>query len=473
MARRRRTLLGTRNPVLGASVPQDDAAPVEGSSGDEPASDVDRADAVPEAPGNAEAPAPVAAAGDELQPPAAPDAPPAASGAVETPDPTPPAAVAVGAETTPPVPPDPSPEPPPGPDGAVAARDDAAVAARDDAAPSAPSAEAGDAGAGDDWEAWRTAGMDAALRSIGDEFDAFGDPPPTEEVSSALYEDYTTPFDGSVHVPEPPPIPGLGDRFTPPPVQRTPVGTHQTQNRPSYLAEPTPSPAPDRVRDFKSYEEELRRLREAEPRDPGGPPRWFVAFVAVSVLFIVTSVAASVLSVMPDGTREDPAVMGEGIIRKQVKVRADMRQAPGFIGVDAGALSESVDDDAPAGATPGEGAAPGEGDAPGEAAPVPVVQEAAPSAPPSPPKATATAPPPARKAPPAPEPTQGTLRIRSNRRVLVYIDDRAVGYTPQDLAVPPGSHRVSAMLPGQPESRQVIDVQLQKGGDVKPVDFRF
>ena len=53
-----------------------------------------------------------------------------------------------------------------------------------------------------------------------------------------------------------------------------------------------------------------------------------------------------------------------------------------------------------------------------------------------------------------------SLQIRSNRRALVYVDRRAIGYTPQNVPVSIGSHRVSAKLPGQPYSEQVREVDV-------------
>ena len=55
---------------------------------------------------------------------------------------------------------------------------------------------------------------------------------------------------------------------------------------------------------------------------------------------------------------------------------------------------------------------------------------------------------------PAPPAAVATLKIRSTQRAVVWVDDKVAGYTPLDQGVPPGTHKVVAMLPGQPETRQ-------------------
>ncbi|MCB9689913.1 MAG: serine/threonine protein kinase [Alphaproteobacteria bacterium] len=84
---------------------------------------------------------------------------------------------------------------------------------------------------------------------------------------------------------------------------------------------------------------------------------------------------------------------------------------------------------------------------------------------PTPPAPTSPGTPsPAPVAAPAPAPAEvATLRIRSTQRAVVWVDDKVAGYTPIDQGVEPGAHKVVAMLPGKPETRQQHDVQASSG----------
>jgi hypothetical protein len=85
---------------------------------------------------------------------------------------------------------------------------------------------------------------------------------------------------------------------------------------------------------------------------------------------------------------------------------------------------------------------------------------AAPSSQPAPAPATAAA-------------TKGTLKIRSNRRVLVYVNEKVVGYTPQVISVEPGKYRIKAMMPGQPNTQQQRDANVTSPGQTVNVDMSF
>lgn len=70
------------------------------------------------------------------------------------------------------------------------------------------------------------------------------------------------------------------------------------------------------------------------------------------------------------------------------------------------------------------------------------------------------------------EPVVATLRVRSNKRALVWIDDEPTGLTPLELQIDPGRHTVRAMQPGQPDTAQTREVEL--GGDAEQrIDFKF
>ena len=79
--------------------------------------------------------------------------------------------------------------------------------------------------------------------------------------------------------------------------------------------------------------------------------------------------------------------------------------------------------------------------------------------------------------PPTPTPApatqaQGVLKIRANRRAIVYVNDQAIGFTPLDHKVGPGTYTVAAMLPQQPTSRQEKSASVSGSGAV-PIDFQF
>lgn len=68
---------------------------------------------------------------------------------------------------------------------------------------------------------------------------------------------------------------------------------------------------------------------------------------------------------------------------------------------------------------------------------------------------------------------RGLLRVRSNLKVLVYVDGVQVGMTPQDQTVVAGSHEVSAVIPGQPATRQVRNVEVGTDGGTVEVLFEY
>ena len=114
-------------------------------------------------------------------------------------------------------------------------------------------------------------------------------------------------------------------------------------------------------------------------------------------------------------------------------------------------------------------------------APVAAAPEPLPSAPGAAPAPTPRAAPRAKPAPAAPgaSPTEppsaapvATVKVRANRRVLVYVDDLAVGYTPLDHPLPPGAHVISALVPGQLSTRQDQQVKVERGGE-PVVEFQF
>ena len=238
-------------------------------------------------------------------------------------------------------------------------------------------------------------------------------------------------------------------------------GRSEDSDRPSYLATPTPAPqrrtelppvigAPDRA------EEE-----EADPRVPIGR---FLAIGGV-VVVIVMLVGLGMLSqtFFSDGPQEETP---KAEVHEGVEVRGNMRQAPKVFGdLDEEPMPE------------GEGTEPDAEEAEAEepAAEEPAAEAQTPAPAPAPQPRAAPAPQPRAAPAPAPkvEAVKGVLKIRSNRRVLVYVNGAAVGYTPQDYQGLPGSFSVSAMVPGQPDSKQTRDIEISAAGAVHAVEFSF
>jgi hypothetical protein len=234
----------------------------------------------------------------------------------------------------------------------------------------------------------------------------------------------------------------------------------ESSDRPSYLATPTPAPqrrtelppavgAPDIEDD------------EDDDRLPIG--RFVVAGGALFVLvlvMLVLAVASQMLRVEATTAETPKAEHHEG-----VEVRGDMRQAPKVFGDLDDEPSPDLESD------PSEPEPEPEEDEP--EAPAVEAEPLPPPPAPQPRPQVAPAPAPA----PAPQPTaeavKGTLKIRSNRRVLVYVNGAALGYTPQDFQGRPGSFSVSAMLPSQPDSKQTRDITISAAGAVHAVEFSF
>lgn len=299
-----------------------------------------------------------------------------------------------------------------------------------------------------------------------DDFD--GNNPPTEEMPTGVMEDVGQPYNAPYTVPEPPPIPGILDRFTPPPAQRTNLGARR--RKPDYLAD-TPS-SPDR---YEPTPAPPRRRAVRPEDDPVAVRRGAPIGLAVVILGLglgAVGVGAIVLGLgmmlssgsgAEEGMTPIDATDGE-ITAGGVEVRSNMQRKPGLIGVDEQPSDALPPVPGAAGASPTDPALP----SPGAPTPSPAPQKAVPSPAPAPRPHPRTAP-----AATTPAAAKGTLKIRSNRRVLVYVNGQAIGYTPQDYAVSPGTFTVSAMVPGQPNTKQTRDAVVSAVGTTVPVDFTF
>jgi hypothetical protein len=305
------------------------------------------------------------------------------------------------------------------------------------------------------------------------------EPPPTEEVPSGVMEDISQPYNAPYSVPEPPPIPGILDRFTPPPAQRTEMGSRKKSNKPDYLDD-TPGQSPDRIAALPSAGGGL--VETGAPRGSAlddddddderrGPPVGLMMAVGGGGLAVVGLGAIVVLVMMllnGGGGDSEGVVPTRDPVDQGVEVRDNMTQEPALIGAPdpdeaptEGGTDAEVDPDGAERTEddPDEGT---EGDA-DEATPAPAPQ----------PQPRAQPRPQPRPDPKPEAAARGTLKIRSNRRVLVYVNGQAIGYTPQDYKVNPGDYSISAMVPGQPNTKQTRDASISDAGTTTPVDFTF
>jgi hypothetical protein len=288
--------------------------------------------------------------------------------------------------------------------------------------------------------------------------------PPTDEFqSSQLLEDVGQPYATPYTVPEPPPIPGILDRFTPPPAQRTEIGSRR--KKPEYLAETPqakaryePTPSPERRKIAPRTEEKLRE----EP--PGMSPLALligIGSVLLVVMGLVTLVIALMIAFSSRGNDED-----NSLNREPVSGGVEIRDNVGDPATDGDGTPASNELTVPE----------------REVAPEPEIDPSVPVPVIGPPKLpalpapTPEPPPPVVPVPP-PEPPKaidkGTLKIRSNRRVLIYVNGQAIGYTPQEFQGPPGTYTVLAMVPGQPNTKQSREVTIDAEHPLLGVDFSF
>jgi hypothetical protein len=292
--------------------------------------------------------------------------------------------------------------------------------------------------------------------------DFFGseDEPPTEEAPSAVYEERQPAYSAPMNVPEPPPIPGLFDRFTPPPVARK-AGPSSSipETRPKFEA--TPRPAPRVEEQAKPLGRPPARRADSDDDDgeKGGPPIVLiiagVGAAALAGLFMLV-----LLMVIGGGRGGTPAAAPPTPPMPPPPQQVlDVRPPPATV------TPPTPTDLQPPPTTPE----------------TPAVTT---TTPPTTPPATTTTPP---VTPPAvttptkvptkppvknPAASQGTLKIRSNRRVLIKVNNQPRDYSPLDLKLAPGSYTISASLPGKPESEQTFTVDLSSG-ETEPVNFSF
>lgn len=289
-------------------------------------------------------------------------------------------------------------------------------------------------------------------------------PPPTEEQPAGVLEDvgqsYSTPYS----VPEPPPIPGLVDRFTPPPVQRTELG--ERKRKPDYLPD-TPGGAANRGYEPTPAPVARRKAAKEAPveSERSGPPILLLAGIGALGLFGVGLILVAVAVFFGSSGDDNGAGLAPNQGGTTVETRNDMRRRPqDFEQPVPEPAPAPVPVEAPAPAAPAPGAAPTSPSPSPTPAPGPRPVQPVPAPPKPPPEPSKAAPAPA---------SQGILKIRANRRAMVYVNNQVVGFTPLDHKVAPGTWSVAAVLPGQPTTRQERTVSAPAAGGTTAVDFTF
>jgi hypothetical protein len=217
-----------------------------------------------------------------------------------------------------------------------------------------------------------------------------------------------------------------------------------------------------------------------------------LAGVFLCVAFVdLASLAESMVDELPDPSKAaalefsmpvseeapalEPAAPDSHI--KGVEVRKTLRRQPRMVGEEEVDPTDHANRRRAREVVRAELTSPPGGRTPGSSsAGAPALPEEAPAAAPVPAPGAAPAPrpEPAPSAVPSPAPSDsGFLTVRSNRRVIVYVDGSAVGYTPANLAVRPGEHSVKAMVPGQPDSQQTRRADVTAVGQNVAIDFTF
>ena len=307
------------------------------------------------------------------------------------------------------------------------------------------------------------AGMEVGSDDLGDSGD-FNQPPPTEKASDGGYEDLSQSHAAPMNVPSAPDVSEIVDEFTPLPAELPEVGARYADQRPSYLADETPAPA-KRNRLPESSKGRYVNLHESpvdddEDEEELGPGMGrYIVLVGVIVVSIVSVVGGGIITSGIGGAESDAVeeVAASVTYRGVEREKGIRKETPEFVG--------DVADD-------GDALAP----QPTMAASAPAPEPAAAPAPKAAPEPAAA---PASKAAPnppvAPKPVAlfSVIKVRSNRKVLIYVDGKAEGHTPIDVSVGVGAHKVMGMLRGRPDSKQTNSVTIEELGDSPSVSFTF
>ncbi len=358
----------------------------------------------------------------------------------------------------------------------------------------------------------------------------FDSAPPTDEVTAAVYEDVTQHHPGSMEVPESPAMESLIRKATPMPVSRR-AGPTGSPDLPDYdapavdakgqpdgpvnrfLASSTPVPterevpptaaASGRNPSWTLDDEFSTGTAKTTPEEsaPANPVGRGATVVGIGLALVIGVVALAIIptldleGLVPEssgpGKPPAPALSSsptpqDGTL-KGVEVRSSLHGKPTIFGEDDGADAPPPPP-APREISTRELTQPAPAPAPLPDLEVELIaeEEATPPPPPEPARAApapapAPAAAPAPRAAPAPEPeapapaaaTAGTLNIRSNRRVIVYVNDSAIGYTPVEHPVPVGAYSIRAMVPGMPDTQQTRQAAVETAGQAVAVTFSF
>ncbi len=336
-----------------------------------------------------------------------------------------------------------------------------------------------------------SAGLMGSANPAGD-FTA--DEPPTEEVPSAVLQDLSQLYNAPMDVPQPPPMPGIFDDPAmggpiggPPPLGGA-IGQPQgdpfrSSPEPSTGSQPFAQPEaprpglpttqpPDRP---ISYDEEDDDEWEDEDSDEDEAPFGLsrTAFLAVAggisvlaaMIIVGTVIVLTAGGFAAGGGGETPTDAGATPPTDTPPVAApadtptDRPPVDGPEGPEGEGEGEGDDTDAQADDTDDQAKEP---------EPPPVSKKKKPPVRTQVTKKKVVEPPPPKRDTTG----KGTLKVRSNKRVLVMVDGRPVDFSPLELPLAVGVHTISAMQPGRRDTKQDKEVTIE-GGTVSDIEFTF
>lgn len=282
--------------------------------------------------------------------------------------------------------------------------------------------------------------------------------PPSEDEPSSVPEDIANMYRAPMNVPEPPPIPGILDRYTPAPARRDEAEASDGARRefrpvkaggaeapavrpPRGLWDETPMPS---VRDRTPTPPPAVRPAAPPPDRPMWQDPWLITAVGVAFVAALLVVGLLIVYLQPP-FGEEPVAPDRGtpatISPTMPSGAAPTSGEPVAPEVDAGAMPTADPTAAPEEPPPSETV---------ETAPKPQ------------PRVRNTTP-----RQPEPQARTGKLRISATRSVLVYVNGVPEGYTPLSLDKPAGKYVITAQVNGR-EVEKRVDLA---SGSIRSVDF--
>lgn len=299
----------------------------------------------------------------------------------------------------------------------------------------------------------------------------FGDEeedPPTEDSVGPLPQDFSSLYRAPMDVPEPPPIPGILDRYTPAPVrnQGARSGSGYVPVPPKNVAAPIITPPVGLWDDPPSAGGSRGSAKDTPP-----PPSykaapavedettfyqdtWFLAAVAFAALVaLAVLIGLFWVSSQNQGDVDEPTVPSSvetPVAPPSDRPGAELVPTPGGEGDGVDVTVEGTDTPVVTPSNPGS-------------------DRPSPERGLRPDATTPTAPPvtPAVTTPTTPAARTGRLKIRASKQVLVYVNGQPVGLTPLDLDRPAGQYTIAARVNGQQRTERV---ELSSG-TIRLVDF--